>query len=253
MPRCTSPLVIGDIVPGEICHIRARKKGGARHDRNLSAAENDEFRNLVLLCRTCHTLIDNDRATYSVELLEEIKELHERAAPLEITDEISRQALMILAKHETRRGNTIVASAVHGSTRASTSGRGVAVAIGGHNQGPIIIHPPRKAPGPKYPTNSIGADANMTNYIDYLCDLYVKYMVPIETDEGKLWGKIGKHIKTKFRLKKRSRNQLSAERFPDLVNFLINEKLAKTPLGARHLRNGTKLCRTFDEFRHGVM
>ena len=78
-------------------------------------------------------------------------------------------------------------------------------------------------------------------------------MLPIEPNEGVSWGKIGKHIKSKFHLKKKTRNHLSAERFPDLVDYLIREKLARTPVGAKHLRQGTKLCRTFEEFRHGAM
>ena len=104
-----------------------------------------------------------------------------------------------------------------------------------------------------YPANSIGADANMTNYVEYLCELYVKYMRPIEPNEDASWAKLGKHIKTEFHLKKKTRNHLSAERFWDLANFLIHEKLALTPVGRKHLRQGTKSCRTFEEFRHGEM
>lgn len=84
----------------------------------------------------------------------------------------------------------------------------------------------------------------MTNYIEYLCDLYVKFIRPVEPDENSSWAKLGKHIKTKFHLKKRTRNHLSAERFWDLVDFLVNEKLAQTPVGRKHLREGKKLCRT---------
>lgn len=68
-------------------------------------------------------------------------------------------------------------------------------------------------------------------------------------DGNDRWIRIGTAIKRKFRLKKRTRSHLSAERFNDLVCFL-HEKLAETPAGKRHLRNGTKMCRTFEEFRH---
>jgi len=145
-------------------------------------------------------------------------------------------------------------AAVHDRAKASASRGSVSVAIAGPNQGNISIRiPGPKASGVKYPANSIGADANLTNYIEYLCDLYVKFATPIEPDENKSWAKLGRQIKTKFRLKKRTRNQLSAERFPDLVDYLVNEKLAQTPVGKRHLRQGKRLCRTFDEFRHGEM
>jgi hypothetical protein len=78
-------------------------------------------------------------------------------------------------------------------------------------------------------------------------------MQPIEPNEIKSWAKLGKHIKSKFRLRKRTRNHLSAERFGDLVDYLVTEKLANTPVGRKHLREGKKLCRTFEEFRHGFM
>jgi hypothetical protein len=130
----------------------------------------------------------------------------------------------------------------------------VAVSIAGSNHAPISVRlPSPKSSGTKYPANSTGADANLTNYIEYLCDLYVKFMLPIEPDEDTSWAKLGRHIKTKFHLKKRTRNHLSAERFGDLVHFLVNEKLAGTPVGMKHLRNGTKLCRSFEEFRYGSM
>ena len=93
----------------------------------------------------------------------------------------------------------------------------------------------------------------MTNYVEYLCQLYVDYMSPTGQSERERWGRLGRAIKTKFRLRKRTRNHLSAERFPDLVNYLIHEKIAPTPVGQKHLARGTKLCRSFEEFRHGAM
>jgi hypothetical protein len=52
MPKCSAPLIIGETVVGEICHIRARSKKGPRFDATLSAAQRDEFPNLLLLCST---------------------------------------------------------------------------------------------------------------------------------------------------------------------------------------------------------
>jgi hypothetical protein len=259
IPDCKGSLIIGDVVVGEVCHIRARRKGGARHDPALTAAEKDQFENLILLCSTCHKIIDSSPGEYSSEWLSNIKASHERKAPqpLDLSMADVRHALAILAKHtaKTRKvkltiGDVKIAGGVH-----STATHGaVSVAIGGANQAPIHIRMPAPKPSNRpFPANSIGADANMTNYVEYLCDLYVKYMLPIEPNEGVSWGKIGKHIKGKFHLKKKTRNHLSAERFPDLVNYLIGEKLSRTPVGAKHLRQGTKLCRTFEEFRHGEM
>jgi hypothetical protein len=259
MPDCRSPLIIGDVVVGEICHIRARRKGGPRYDASLTAEQRNEFPNLILLCGTCHKLVDANPAEYTAEWLQVVKQTHERQTPepLELSQVDARQALLILDKHMAQTmkpKKTTEDTTVQGNTQASASHGGIAVAIAGSNKGNISIKiPSAKPPGSNYPANSIGADANMTNYIEYLCDLYVKFMRPIEPDENSGWAKLGKHIKTKFHLKKRTRNHLSAERFLDLVDYLVNEKLALTPVGQKHLREGKKLCRTFEEFRHGEM
>lgn len=127
------------------------------------------------------------------------------------------------------------------------------VQVGGDNHGIISVTlKQERVEKSKYPVNSIGADADLTNYIEYLCDLWVKYMVPIEPNTDAAWARVGRLIKTKFRLRKRTRNHLSASRFSELVEFLT-EKLANTPVGKKHRKNGTKLCRTFEEFRDDPM
>jgi hypothetical protein len=259
MPDCKSPIIIEETVVGEICHIRARRKGGPRYDSSLTTVEKDDFENLILLCGTCHTLVDASPEDYTAEWLERIKCAHEQQTPkpIEISQADARRAMLILAKHVARTAKVARNSgniATCAGAQASATNGAVSVAIGGANQGPITIRTAApRASGTKYPANSIGADANMTNYIEYLCDLYVKFMRPIEPNEDASWAKLGKHLKTKFRLRKRTRNHLSAERFGDLVDYLIKEKLAFTPVGRKHMREGNRLCRTFHEFRHGKM
>jgi nucleoside 2-deoxyribosyltransferase len=161
---------------------------------------------------------------------------------------------MRLAK-KTRKPS--ISKAVGKNVATANGGAGsVALAVIGGINAPVTIQnfqqssakPPRG-----FKPNSIGADANRSNYIDYLCDLYVKYMAPIEGDVASLWGKIGKQIKTKFRLRSRTRNDLALGRFDDLVDWIVNEKLAKTPVGQKHLRNGSKLCRSFNDYVSGAM
>jgi len=256
---CKSPIIIGETVVGEICHIRARRKGGARYDLSLAGTREDEFENLILLCSTCHKLVDGSPEEYTADWLQGAKRAHEQRTPepIELSQAEARQAMLILAKHLAKtaksKRNTGDTTA-YGGARASATHGGVSIAIGGASQAPITIRTAAPKPsGTSYPANSIGADANMTNYIEYLCDLYVKFMRPIEPNEDTSWAKLGRHIKTKFHLKKRTRNHLSAERFWDLVNYVIQEKLAITPVGRKHLREGKRLCRTFGEFRHGEM
>lgn len=223
-----------------MCHIRARRKKGPRYDPTLSAKERDGFDNLILLCPTCHTLVDKDLKMYPSGALLQIKARHEQQGSVELTPTVTADALKIFAR-------------LHERPTASARNRSIAVSIGGDNHGPINITQKNDGGGKRgYPTNSIGADANLTNYIEYLCDLWVKYTAKIYTDEDQRWGIIGKAIKRKFRLRKRTRGDLSAERFWDLVRFLV-DKLSSTPVGRKHIKNNSKLCRSFEEFRHGAM
>lgn len=241
MPQCLSPILIGNTVVGEICHIRARRKNGPRFDSVLTAAQRDEYPNLILLCATCHKRVDSEPETFTVDLLVDIKGLHESKGALEVTPEIKRQAVILFQHLAPKRKVT-----------AHASGSGVAVAVGGDNHGSITIHQaaPKKAPKSKYPANSIGADANFSGYIEYLVELAYKYWEGVEAMTP---GRIGKKIKTKFRLGKRTRLHLGIQRFQDLVDFIITEVLAPSPVGKRHGRNGTKLCRTFEEWCDGPL
>ncbi len=245
MPRCMAVLVQHETIIGEICHIRARNKGGPRYDPALSLKERNGFGNLILLCPTCHSLVDKGASRFSAETLTQIKASHEGNEPVELTVAMSAQALKFLPKPPHAR-----------TTNAKASRGGVAVAIGGDNYAPInVSRPPTRASSPKskYPKNSIGTDANLTNYIEYLCALYSDYTALIYPEEKDRWIRLSTSIKRKFRLKKRTRLHLSVERFDDLVDFLIHEKLAKTPVGQKHIKNGTRICRTFEEHRHGKM
>lgn len=241
MPQCPAPIIIGGTVVGEICHIRARRKNGPRFDPNLTAGQRDEFANLILLCATCHKRVDSEKHTFTTELLTDIKALHESKGEVEMNPEIRRQAAILFQHLSPRR-----------ALKATASGSGIAIVVGRDNHGPINIQQaaPRKEPKSKYPSNSIGADANLSGYVEYLMELAYEYWERVVTMSP---GRIGKKVKTKFRLGKRTRLHLGVQRFQDLVDFLINDILATSPVGRRHLRNGTKLCRTFDEWCHGQL
>jgi hypothetical protein len=241
MPKCTSPILIGNTVVGEICHIRARRKNGPRFEPVLTAAQRDEYPNLILLCATCHKWVDSEPQTFTVDLLADIKAIHEAKGDLEVTPEIKRQSVILFQHLAPKRKVT-----------AQASGSGVAVAVGGDNHGKIIINQPapKKAPKSKYPANSIGADANFSGYIEYLEELAYEYW---ESVEAMTPGRIGLKVKRHFRLGKRTRLHLGVQRFHDLVEFLTEEVLAPSPVGKRHRKNGTKLCRTFEEWCTGPL
>jgi len=248
-PDCYSPLVIDELVLGEICHIRARRKGGPRYDSKLTEPEKNGAGNLILLCPTCHTLADKDKTgAFSVEWLEEIKKEHERGGLAELSGKEEAFALQILARFKEMSRPQKVKSEVRGDVRATADRGGVAFAMGGNNFGSVTFRTSSPKGVRGYAKNSIGADANLSGYIDYLCERYVTYMAPTKIDPAALRGRIGKNIKRRFRLMKRTRNDLPAERFWEVVAFII-DILASTPIGKKHVSNGTKFYSTFEEWR----
>ena len=240
MPRCTSPIILNGIPVGEICHIKARRKG-PRYDAALSPEERDAYSNHLLLCRTCHKLVDSDEKTYTAELLADIKSIHEAQGGVEVTPQVASESELLLRAHSQRN-----------KTSARASGRGIAIAVGGDIHAPITVNQaeaerPTKS---KYPPNSIGADANLAGYVDYLFGLGIDYWKSVPDMNP---GRLGRKIKTKFRLKTRTRHHLPVQRFHDLVDFLINSILIPSPVGKRHMKNGTRICRTFEEWQHGEL
>lgn len=66
---------------GEMAHIKGKKLGSNRFDKNQTDKERDNYENLILLCPTHHTLIDKaeNEEYYTVEILHEMKVAHETA------------------------------------------------------------------------------------------------------------------------------------------------------------------------------
>lgn len=62
---------------GEQAHIVAKEADGPRGDSPLSTDERDSYFNLILLCPTHHSLIDNNPEDYPIEKLHLIKDSHE--------------------------------------------------------------------------------------------------------------------------------------------------------------------------------
>lgn len=63
---------------GEECHIVGDKPNSARYDDPLPLDQRDEYSNLVVLCTRCHKIVDDQRETYTVEVLRQLKADHER-------------------------------------------------------------------------------------------------------------------------------------------------------------------------------
>ncbi|HKU77949.1 MAG TPA: hypothetical protein VJR02_28805 [Pyrinomonadaceae bacterium] len=74
-PDCERRLVKADVVVGQICHMRAKEKGGPRYDP--SYPDPDAHENLILMCGEHHKTIDTKPLEYPTEMLEEWKRRHE--------------------------------------------------------------------------------------------------------------------------------------------------------------------------------
>ena len=62
---------------GDVAHIIAESVDGPRGISSLTLTERDLYANLVLLCKIHHKLVDDQEATYPVEVLHQYKNDHE--------------------------------------------------------------------------------------------------------------------------------------------------------------------------------
>jgi len=77
-PKCTAPVALNETLTGEVCHIKGVRPGSARHDPMQPSEERHQYQNLVLMCPTHHTVIDDDETSYTVERLQQMKREHEQ-------------------------------------------------------------------------------------------------------------------------------------------------------------------------------
>lgn len=95
--RCSNPncrcLTVGPqqnkektLTIGVAAHIKAAAPGGPRYDEYQTPVERISIENGIWLCGSHAKLIDNDELRYTVDILNQWKELSERAALLEIEE-----------------------------------------------------------------------------------------------------------------------------------------------------------------------
>ena len=73
---CNNKLVENDTVIGEVCHIEAANKG-ARYNPDTGDEDLRNFDNLILMCKKCHKIIDDNETKYTTALLKDWKKEHE--------------------------------------------------------------------------------------------------------------------------------------------------------------------------------
>jgi hypothetical protein len=79
-PQCQRHLFVdtdaGNIHVAEMAHVFAANDRGPRANSELSAAERGDYENLVLLCSSCHTIVDKASKAFPDTLLVEWKREH---------------------------------------------------------------------------------------------------------------------------------------------------------------------------------
>lgn len=104
--RCATPLVQGNTVVGEICHIKAANLGGPRYDAIQTDAQRQAFENLILMCGVHHKIIDDDEEAYTVEYLTRRKAEHESAASQIDDGEAERAAQLLIQQTVSSAGQS---------------------------------------------------------------------------------------------------------------------------------------------------
>lgn len=80
----------------DVAHIYAFSARGPRGSANKSELLAKYLSNLMLLCDECHTLIDRNQETYTVDILQRMKEDHERRIEITTGIDADKQSEILL-------------------------------------------------------------------------------------------------------------------------------------------------------------
>lgn len=84
MPECHKILVVDatendrESLAAQMAHIKGEKLKSPRYDSTMTDTQRNSYDNRILVCNTCHKVIDDQANTYTVEKLHEIKIEHEK-------------------------------------------------------------------------------------------------------------------------------------------------------------------------------
>lgn len=232
-PGCGAPIVEdSELVSGEICHIKAQNKNGPRYDASQTEKERHAPDNLILLCRRCHAIVDNDTANWTVDALRQIKELQQTY------------------------GGTAVFAAHDGPAKALLREFKQTVVI--NNTGNVAIDSPGAVQGQKVtvktsrssvsvapPPGTIGHDPDMAAYIEHLIKRYNDFASKEPDRKTKFsHGAISKNLSDKFG----SKWQLvPTAKFKDVSEYL-QHRITRTRIARLNKGKGRKAFSTFNEY-----
>lgn len=222
-PKCDLPIAEeSGTITGIVCHIKARNKGGPRFDPNQSDEERHAFDNLVLMCGRHSKIIDADPKTYSVDLLQEMKSIHEREGWLELTREQARTPELLLKEYR------LIYIEAHQDVNVIRPQK-------------VVIHTKRQ---PKIiPAGVLAGDADKRGYIMYLVKRYHEFAQQDRADykypalHGMILRDFGKKI-----------DHIAIELFERLADYLKNLIDCETRAGKHNRRDDHRSYRSYEEW-----
>lgn len=160
-PNCTTAIVQPTgTVTGKICHIKAKSPGGPRYDSKQSDKKRNSFENLILLCGVHHDIVDDQPEKFTVEVLLNIKEMHERDGDTELSQENVR----------------LVRRLINSSLRLEASEAQVMVGSPGAIQVKnLTIKTDKKSSRSIIIPGTVGENARMYGYLNYLVGKYKEF------------------------------------------------------------------------------
>lgn len=228
-PQCSLPIVEeSGIVTGIICHIKARSKGGPRYDDKQTAEERHSFANLVLLCARHSKVIDTDPKKFTVELLCEMKQAHEKEGGIELSQSDAALARNLMRDYRVIYINSakLVKVAKAESIHAKT------VKVG---SGKTVIAPPG---------GSVASSLVHRNYTKHLIDRYNEFASDQPDREFKFQA-IYSTLKSKFRAKW---DLVPLSRFDEMSGYL-QKRIDETRLGRINTAKGIRNYSTFERYK----
>jgi len=237
-PGCDLPMVeTSGTITGEVCHIKARNTGGSRYDPQQSDKERNDYKNLVLLCRHHHKIIDDEPEIYTVDALSGMKSIHEECfgRPEKAEDAFFAKILMNSShKIDIQKNSGNIAINSPGSIQGET----------------ITVKTTSKKVSVNAPPGTIGVDQQSSRYIEYLIQRYNKFADKESWRKTKFsYGAIRKNIETKFGIKWQF---LPEEKASEVIAYL-QSRISKTRQAKINSGKGYSAFSSFDEFnkKHG--